>query len=210
LHKDGSVTVKDNGRGIPVDIHPELNIPGVEVVMTTLHAGGKFDSKVYQISGGLHGVGASVVCALSEYMKVRVKRNGKIYEQEFAKGVKLNDLKVVSETSPEDTGTEIIFKPDKEIFRVTEFNYEYLRNRFEELSFLIPGLEISIKDERTGKEESFKHQGGLVEFLKALDRGKEPLHEPFYMKAQKRKLKLKLLSNTQKALQKMCFLMPIP
>ncbi len=184
IHRDGSVTVGDNGRGIPVDLHPELGIPGVEVVMTTLHAGGKFDSKIYQISGGLHGVGASVVCALSEFLRVRVKRDGKIYEQEFRRGQKVTDLKVVGET--DETGTEVTFKPDPEIFtKGTEFDYHLLRDRLQELAFLVPGLEIEVRDERTGKVEVLHYAGGLKEFVRYLDEGREPLHEPFHMRTRR-------------------------
>ncbi len=179
IHSDGSVTVGDNGRGIPVDIHPELGIPGVEVVMTTLHAGGKFDSKVYQISGGLHGVGASVVCALSERLIVKVKRNGKVYEQEFIRGEKKSDLKVIGES--DETGTEIRFWPDPQIFKVLNFEYMLLRDRLRELAFLVSGLTIELSDERTGTSDVFKFDGGLVEFVKYLDEARTPLFEPFSM-----------------------------
>ncbi len=180
IHEDGSVSVRDNGRGIPVDTHPELGVSGVEVVMTTLHAGGKFDSKTYQISGGLHGVGASVVCALSKRLVVTVWREGHIYRQEFAQGVKVTELEQIGET--EETGTEVRFWPDPEIFQVLEFDYALLRDRLRELAFLVSGLKIEIKDERTGDHETFHYEGGLVEFVKYLDEGRTPIHEPFYLK----------------------------
>lgn len=183
LHKDNSCTVIDNGRGIPVDIHPELKKPGVEIVMTTLHAGGKFDEKVYAISGGLHGVGASVVCALSEYMKVWVKRDGKIWYQEFSRGYKVTELKEVGKAK--DTGTEIRFKPDREIFKKIEFEYEIVRNRLLELSFLIEDIEIILRDEREKKEEVFKNKGGLISFVSYLDEARNPICKPFYFKEQR-------------------------
>lgn len=183
IHEDGSVTVGDDGRGIPVDIHPELNIPGVEVVMTTLHAGGKFDSKVYQISGGLHGVGASVVCALSERLIVKVKRSGKVYEQEFVRGEKASDLQIIGETN--ESGTEVRFWPDPQIFKVLKFEYTSLRDRLRELAFLVSGLSIELIDERSDLSDTFKFDGGLVEFVKYLDEARNPLFEPFAMRTSK-------------------------
>jgi DNA gyrase subunit B len=179
LERDGSVTVEDDGRGIPVDIHPELKVPAVEIVFTTLHAGGKFDSKTYKISGGLHGVGASVVCALSEWLEVYVKREGKIFYQRFERGEKATELEVKGDT--EGTGTKVIFKPDPEIFKVTEFEYDVLRDRFKELSFLISSVEIHLRDARDGKEDLFHHEGGLKEFVRYLDEARQPLFEPFHM-----------------------------
>lgn len=183
VHQDGSVSVEDDGRGIPVDIHPEMNIPAVEVVFTVLHAGGKFDSKVYQISGGLHGVGASVVCALSEWLEVWVKRDGKIYHEKFERGEKVEELEVIGKT--EETGTTVRFKPDPEIFKTTEFDYELLRERLRELSFLISGVKIIFRDERHGVEDVFHHEGGLKEFVKYLDEARNSLFDPFHMKVQK-------------------------
>ena len=186
LHADGSASVEDNGRGIPVDPHPEFGVPAVEVVMTQLHAGGKFEGKVYQISGGLHGVGASVVNALSEWLEVVVKRNGKIYRQRFRRGEKVTDLEVVGETK--ETGTYVRFKPDYEaIFKnVREFDHELIRERIKELAFLIQGVRFILKDERTGEEEEFYYAGGLAEFVRYLDEGRTPLvRHPFYMKVQR-------------------------
>lgn len=183
LEEDGDVVVTDNGRGIPVDLHPELEVPAVEVVFTTLHAGGKFDSKVYQISGGLHGVGASVVCALSEYMEVEIKRDGKIYRQTFSRGKKTSDLTLVGEG--EGSGTMVRFKPDPEIFKETNFEFDVLKERLRELAFLIPGLRIAISDKKMGKEEVFQYPGGIKDFVSYLDEGRQPLHDPFYMKVKK-------------------------
>jgi DNA gyrase subunit B len=183
LHSDGSCTVKDNGRGIPVDIHPVEKKPAVEVVMTYLHAGGKFDGKVYQISGGLHGVGASVVCALSEVLEVWVRRDGNVYYQKFARGVKVTDLEVVGKS--EDTGTEIKFKPDPKIFKKTEFEYDIVENRLRELAFLIKGLKLRLYDQRTGKQAEFYAKGGLKEFVRYLDEARKPVHEPFWTEGRK-------------------------
>jgi len=190
LHSDGSCTVKDNGRGIPVDIHPIEKKPAVEVVFTYLHAGGKFDQKVYQISGGLHGVGASVVCALSEFLEVKVRRDGKIYYQKFSRGKKLTDLKVVG--TAEDTGTEVRFKPDKEIFKKTEFEYEIVEKRLKELAFLVRGLRLRIFDERTGKEDEFFTQGGLKDFVMFLDETRHPVHEPFWMEGKREDVEVEI------------------
>ncbi len=181
INKDGSVTVEDDGRGIPVDIHPELGVPASEVVFTTLHAGGKFDSKTYQISGGLHGVGASVVCALSEWLEVEIRRDGKIYRQRFERGNKVTELEVVGES--ETTGTKITFKPDPQIFKVTTiFDFEVLKERLREIAFLIKGLKIIVRDERTGEEVEYHYEGGIKEFVKYLDEARETFFpEPFYM-----------------------------
>ncbi len=180
IHKDESVTVEDDGRGIPVDIHPEMKVPAVEVVFTTLHAGGKFDSKAYKISGGLHGVGASVVNALSEWLTAEVMRNGKIYRISFRRGEKISDLEVVGET--DKTGTRITFKPDAQIFKRTDIDYQLLQERLRELAFLVDNTKIILEDERTGARDEFHYEGGLVEFVKYLDEAREALHEPFYMK----------------------------
>ncbi len=180
LHDDGSCTVRDNGRGIPVDPHPQLKKPGVEIVMTTLHAGGKFDGKVYVISGGLHGVGASVVCALSEYLKVWVRKNKAVWYQEFSKGYKVSELERIGDTK--ETGTEIRFKPDEKIFKKTDFEYDLVRERLMELAFLIEGTKIILQDERTGKKDIFNFEGGLVSFVEYLDEARNALHKPFYLK----------------------------
>ncbi len=180
LNEDGSVTIEDNGRGIPVDIHPEKGIPAVQVVFTILHAGGKFGSKAYQISGGLHGVGASVVNALSEWLVVEVMRDGKIYRQKYKRGEVQTPLEVVGET--DRTGTRVTFKPDPQIFKVTEFDYEVLRDRIREIALLIGNVRFIIEDRRSNQKDEFYYKGGLVEFVNFLDEAKQRIAGPFYMK----------------------------
>ncbi len=183
LGKDGSVTVSDDGRGIPVDKHPTLKIPAVEVALTRLHAGGKFDKKSYKISGGLHGVGISVVNALSEKMIVEIKRDGKIYRQEYSRGKSSSKLKVVGKASASESGTKIKFWPDPEIFSTTEFNYKVLETRFKEITFLNPGLKITLVDEKKDKKKIFFSSGGLIEFVRQINKSKEVLHKtPIYFK----------------------------
>jgi DNA gyrase subunit B len=180
INKDGSVTVIDDGRGIPVDMHPTLKIPAVEVALTKLHAGGKFDKKAYVISGGLHGVGVSVVNALSKKLVVEVKHEGKIYTQEYSRGITKTKLKESGKS--EGTGTTITFWPDEEIFSTVVFDYKVLENRFREITFLNPGLKILLEDEEKGKKEEFYSSGGLIEFVKWLNKSKEALHKPIYFK----------------------------
>ncbi|CDF58955.1 DNA topoisomerase (ATP-hydrolyzing) subunit B [Thermobrachium celere] len=180
IHKDNSITVIDNGRGIPVDIHPKLNKPAVEVVFTVLHAGGKFGGGGYKVSGGLHGVGASVVNALSEWLEVKIRRNGKEYYQKYERGKVMCDLTVVGEA--DSTGTTVSFKPDAEIFEELEYDYDTLAQRLRELAFLNKGISIVLKDEREDKEEKFHYEGGIREFVKYLNRNKEVLNdEPIYV-----------------------------
>jgi len=176
FNPDGSVTVEDNGRGIPVDIHKEEKKPAVEVVMTVLHAGGKFDKGSYKVSGGLHGVGVSVVNALSEWMWVEVKRDGKIHRQDYKIGDPQNKLKVTG--SAKKTGTKVCFYPDCTIFKTTVFEYDIIAERLRELAYLNSGLEIVLRDERTddGESDSFKFKGGLSDFVKYLDEHNNPLH----------------------------------
>ena len=176
FNKDGSVTVEDNGRGIPVDIHKEEKKPAVEVVMTVLHAGGKFDKGSYKVSGGLHGVGVSVVNALSEWLWVEVKRDGKIHRQEYKIGDPQTDLKTTG--SAKKTGTKVCFYPDTTIFKTTTFEYDIISERLRELAYLNSGLEIILKDERyeDGQTDSFKFKGGLSDFVKYLDENNNPLH----------------------------------
>jgi DNA gyrase subunit B len=181
VHEDNSVTVIDNGRGIPVGENAKLKRSTLEVVMTVLHAGGKFGGEGYKVSGGLHGVGVSVVNALSELVIATVKREGKIYQLEFHRGVPQYELKTIGETT--ETGTEIRFKPDSEIFtETTEFDYDTLEGRIRELAFLNKGIEINITDERTGKADTFKYEGGIMEYVQYLNRNREPLHDqPIYV-----------------------------
>jgi len=181
INKDGSVTVKDNGRGIPVDPHPIYKKPAVEIVVTKLHAGGKFDKGSYAVSGGLHGVGISVVNALSKDMKVIVRRDGKIHQQEYKIGKPSYNLKVVGKTDKGDTGTEITFYPDDDIFNSVNFDFSVLQNRFREIAFLNGGLKIKLHDARDGKKEIFHYEGGLVEFVKWANKSKDALYaKPIY------------------------------
>lgn len=174
IHIDNSVTVEDNGRGIPVDMHKQAKKPAAEVVMTTLHAGGKFDEETYKVSGGLHGVGVSVVNALSEQLDLEVKREGKVYQQSYARGKPLGGLKEVGKTARR--GTKITFKPDEEIFETTDFSFDLLSQRLREVSFLTPGLNITIEDERSNRKHNFCYEGGIKSFVEHLNKNKKPLH----------------------------------
>jgi DNA gyrase subunit B len=178
IHQDNSITVDDNGRGIPVDMHPVEKIPGVELAMTVLHAGGKFDKNSYKVSGGLHGVGVSVVNALSEQLKVWIKRSGQEYYMDFMRGDTRTKLKMLGKVGPRETGTKIWFKPDAAIFTVLEYQYTTLQSRLRELSFLNKGVTISLKDERPGqeKEETFHAKGGLREMVQHLNASRKALH----------------------------------
>lgn len=177
VHRDNSITVIDNGRGIPVGEHPKLKRPTLEVVLTVLHAGGKFGGEGYKVSGGLHGVGVSVVNALSKKLIVRVQRDGKIHEQEYSCGIPQYDVRIVGET--EETGTQVTFWPDEEIFtETTEYDYDTLQSRIRELAFLNKGIEITLTDERTDESHTFKYDGGIVSFVQYLNRTREALHEP--------------------------------
>ncbi len=179
LHNDNSVTVQDDGRGIPVDKHPKYKKPGVEVAMTMLHAGGKFSHKVYRISGGLHGVGVSVVNALSEWLEVEVRRDGKLYHQRYEYGKTVTPLEVRGES--EKSGTKVTFKPDSTIFDIVEFNSETLADRFRELAFLNKGIHITYKDERTEKEKTYHYPEGIQSYVQYLNKNKTVLHEaPIY------------------------------
>ncbi len=174
IRPDNSISVSDNGRGIPVDMHKTEKKPAVEVALTVLHAGGKFDHQSYKVSGGLHGVGVSVVNALSEWLEVEVKRDEKIYHQRYERGKTVTKLTVIGKSK--HTGTKVTFKPDKEIFQSIEFSYDILANRLRELAFLNKGLEIALKDERQEKEAIFKFSGGIISFVEHLNKNKAPLH----------------------------------
>ena len=176
FNKDGSVTVEDNGRGIPVDMHKDEKKPAVEVVMTVLHAGGKFDKDTYKVSGGLHGVGVSVVNALSDWLWVEVKRDGKVYKQDYKIGVTQNKLKEIGKTKK--SGTKVCFLPDSSVFNTTLFEYDIIAERLRELAYLNQGLEINLKDlrEEEGQNDSFRFKGGLSDFVKYLDEKNNPLH----------------------------------
>ncbi|OGX55023.1 MAG: hypothetical protein A2460_08460, partial [Omnitrophica WOR_2 bacterium RIFOXYC2_FULL_43_9] len=174
IRPDNSVSVTDDGRGIPVDIHKTEKKPAVEVVLTTLHAGGKFDHEAYKVSGGLHGVGVSVVNALSEWLEVEVKRDGKIHHQRYERGKTATKLTPIGKSKT--TGTKVTFKADKEIFKDIEYSYDTLSQRLRELAFLNRGLEITISDERTEKRAEFKFSGGIVSFIDYLNQNKNPLH----------------------------------
>jgi len=187
VHTDGSLNVKDNGRGIPVDMHPTENRPAVEVVLTILHAGGKFDKDSYKVSGGLHGVGVSCVNALSKNLIVTIWRDGKIHTQKYEKGIPVTPLQEIGETN--ETGTDIRFYPDTEIFtETTTFDYDILAKRLRELAFLNKGIKITLKDEREeGKENTFSYDGGIVEFVAHLNKNKEVLHTPIYFEKEEEK-----------------------
>src|SRR5438270_1721830 len=175
VHDDNSVTVVDNGRGIPVDMHATEKKPAAEVVMTVLHAGGKFDSDSYKVSGGLHGVGVSVVNALSDWLELEIQRDGAVWEQSYEKGKPTSKLKQTGKTRK--TGTKVTFHPDPTIFDKTTFSYDTLAQRLRELAFLNKGLKITLTDERTEKSTEFRFTGGIAEFVKHLNRGKTALHD---------------------------------
>jgi len=185
IHKGNSVTVEDDGRGIPVDIHPIEKRSALEVVMTVLHAGGKFDKRTYKVSGGLHGVGVSVVNALSEWLKVEVYREGKIYFQEYRRGEPVEKVKVIGKISEKKTGTKVTFLPDKTIFRDINFKFDTLADRMMELAFLNKDITIKLIDERTKEEETYHYKGGLFEFIKYLDETRTPLHKTIYFEGEK-------------------------
>lgn len=182
INEDGSATIEDDGRGIPTDEHPVYKIPAVEVALTKLHAGGKFEKKSYAISGGLHGVGISIVNALSTRTMVEIKRAGKIHRQEYSRGNAKTKLEIVGKCGGDETGTKVTFWPDAEIFSTTKFDYKMLETRLREMAFLNAGLKISLSDEGNDKKEEFLYSGGLMEFVKWINKNKEVLHKPIYFK----------------------------
>ena len=193
INEDNSITVEDDGRGMPVDNHPKLGIPAVEVIHTVLHAGGKFGGGGYKVSGGLHGVGASVVNALSTRMEVEVKRNGKIYRQEYERGKTMMPLTVIGDA--ENTGSKSTFWPDPEIFDTTIYDYPTLQHRLREMAFLNKGIRITLIDKREGKnkEEVFYYEGGIKEFVKHLNENKQPLHpDVIYFEVQKQEMEMEI------------------
>ena len=196
IHPDNSVSVTDNGRGIPVDKHPTEKLPGVEVAMTILHAGGKFDKRSYKVSGGLHGVGVSVVNALSEWLEVEVRRDGKVHHQRYARGDKTKELEVIGKTK--ETGTKVTFKPDFEVFPEINYSFDTLSNRLRELAFLNKGLRITLVDERPDESGAKRHEeyyaeGGIKEFVEFLRGTRRPLHpKPVYLEASREEAEIEL------------------
>src|ERR1700688_2172830 len=191
VHADNSVTVVDNGRGIPVDMHATEKRPAAEVVLTVLHAGGKFDSDTYKVSGGLHGVGVSVVNALSDWLELEISRDGAVWEQSYEKGKPTTKLKQTGKTRK--TGTQVTFHPDPSIFEKTIYSFDTLSQRLRELAFLNKGLKITLDDERNGKKTEFRFTGGIAEFVKHLNRGKGVLHDsPIYMEGKREQVDIEI------------------
>src|SRR3974390_3238975 len=191
VHEDNSVTVTDNGRGIPVDMHATEKKPAAEVVMTVLHAGGKFDSETYKVSGGLHGVGVSVVNALSDWLELEIQRDGAVWEQTYEQGKPTSKLKQTGKTRK--TGTKVKFNPDPTIFEKIAFSFDTLSQRLREYAFLNKGLKITLNDERTEKNTEFRFTGGIAEFVKHLNRGKTTLHDsPIYMEGKKGNVEMEI------------------
>jgi DNA gyrase subunit B len=192
MNKDGTITVEDNGRGIPTGMHPTEKISTLELVMTQLNAGGKFDRNTYKVSGGLHGVGVSVVNALSEWLEVEVYRNGEIFKQKYVRGVPTGKVKVIGKVK-QKTGTKVTFMPDSEIFKVIEFKYSTLEARLRELAYLNKGITISIKDEETEKEDKFHFKGGIVDFVKYLDEGEKSISaKPIYIEGERENVQVEI------------------
>jgi len=183
IHKNGKVSVIDNGRGIPIDNHPKYNRPAVEVILTTMHSGGKFDKNTYKVSGGLHGVGLSVVNALSKEFDIFIKRDGKVHEQKYSRGKPITELKVIGEDT--HTGTMVTFLPDDEIFTEKEFQFDIIVSRLRELAFLNKGLNIKLIDERTSEEKEFHYEGGISSFVEYLNENKNPIHPPIFFEKTK-------------------------
>src|SRR5690606_12269075 len=192
MNKDGSITVEDNGRGIPTGMHPTEKISTLELVMTQLNAGGKFDRNTYKVSGGLHGVGVSVVNALSEWLEVEVYRNGEIFKQRYERGVPTGKVKVIGKVKAK-TGTRVTFMPDNEIFKIIEFKFSTLEARLRELAYLNKGITISIKEEESGKEEKFHFKGGIVDFVKYLDEGEKSISgKPIFIEGERENIQVEI------------------
>ncbi len=190
IHEDGRVSVTDNGRGIPVQMHPKFNMPALQVALTKLHAGGKFDSNTYKVSGGLHGVGISVVNALSKKLDIEVKRDAKIWHQKYEVGDPVTELTALGDT--EETGTKVTFLPDDSIFETTDFKFDILSARLRELAFLNKGIEITIQDKRTDKEHVFKYDGGINSFVKFLNKNKNGIHDVLYFEKKANDIELEI------------------
>ena len=182
IHQDNSVTVEDNGRGIPVDIHPGTGLPALQVVMTILHAGGKFGGEGYKVASGLHGVGVSAVNALSEWLTVEVKRDGKVYRQRYERGVPATEVEIIGQAT--DTGTKTTFLADATIFKEIDFKFDTLIQRFREMAFLTKGLTIRFIDERDGRMMAFYFEGGIASFVRFLNKNRKVLHDPFHVEKQ--------------------------
>lgn len=192
IHVDNSVTIEDDGRGIPVDIHAQTGLPAVELVLTKLHAGGKFDNSAYKVSGGLHGVGISVVNALTEFMEIEIHRDGKVYSQRYERGHKVTELSIIGKTKR--TGTIVHCKPDPEIFENTTFNFDIITRRLRELAFLNSGIRIMVEDERNGgKKREFLYEGGIISFVEYLGKNKSPLHkQPIYISGKREDVEIEV------------------
>ena len=191
IHSDNSVTVEDNGRGIPVGIHKTERIPAVEVVMTKLHAGGKFDHETYKVSGGLHGVGVSVVNALSSFLELEIRSGGKVYYQSYERGKSTGPVEITGSTKRR--GTKVHFVPDTQIFKTTDFSFDIISQRLRELAFLNKGLKIVLEDERTEKKKEYYYKGGIVSFVEHLNKGRAPVHKkPVYLEAGKQDVSMQV------------------
>jgi len=190
IHTDNSVSVEDNGRGIPVGIHKTEGVPAVEVVLTKLHAGGKFNNDSYKVSGGLHGVGVSVVNALSENFEIEIYKDNKIYHQTYKKGIKNSELEITGETDKK--GTMVCFSPDPDIFNLVDFNYSILTRRLRELAYLNKGIKITIEDERSDNKEEFHYEGGIVSFVEYMNKRNTSLHKPVYIEGVKNDVRIEV------------------
>jgi DNA gyrase subunit B len=191
INENGSVTVTDDGRGIPVEMHEKYKRPALEIVMTMLHAGGKFDNRTYKVSGGLHGVGVSVVNALSRYLDVEVSRNGKVFFQRYERGKPAEEVKVIGESV--HTGTKTTFMPDNAIFETLEFQYDILANRLRELAYLNKGIKITLTDKKANRNELFHYEGGIIQFIEYLNEDKNVLHpKPIYFEREKDTTKIEI------------------